>query len=190
MNALSKFSALRNVFLGPVCPYGHDHGGGSYRHRNNWTCAECQRERILRWHRSEAGKIARKKTKTKNKQRIIAAAKSYRKSIHERAMAYQREYIAKNKEWHTAYYRAYNPLRRARKLMATPKWADLDAIRSIYEEAELRSKENGVKYHVDHIVPLISDEVCGLHVPENLRIMVGVENIRKGNRRVPEWDIA
>lgn len=37
-------------------------------------------------------------------------------------------------------------------------------------------------YNVDHVVPVRSPVVCGLHVPWNMRIMKIKENSRKGNR--------
>lgn len=67
-------------------------------------------------------------------------------------------------------------LRRARKLQATPKWANLDKILEIYKEASSR------RMHVDHIVPLAHPRVCGLHVEWNLSILTPLENFKKNNR--------
>lgn len=72
--------------------------------------------------------------------------------------------------------------RRATQLNATPKWSDLEAIRRIYKEAKELCEKTGEEYHVDHIIPLKSKIVCGLHVPENLRIIPASENLSKGNR--------
>lgn len=72
--------------------------------------------------------------------------------------------------------------RRAAKLQATPKWADLDKVRLLYAEAQRLSMKTGTPYHVDHIVPLSSKKVCGLHCESNLQILPGEDNLRKGNR--------
>lgn len=72
------------------------------------------------------------------------------------------------------------------KRIATPKWADLDAIDSVYRDAKRMAQETGLKFHVDHIVPIKSDIVCGLHVHWNLCILSASDNIAKGNRSWPD----
>lgn len=86
------------------------------------------------------------------------------------------------KEYHSKYL-TDNPVknrikqskRRASVLGATPPWADLEAIAAVYA-----SCPEG--YHVDHIIPLKGKNVCGLHVSWNLQHLLGVENLKKGNR--------
>lgn len=75
-------------------------------------------------------------------------------------------------------YLANSAKYRASLLQATPIWSDTQAILGIYA-----SCPNG--YHVDHIYPLQSDWVCGLHVPTNLRCIPAKDNLVKGNRYVP-----
>lgn len=76
--------------------------------------------------------------------------------------------------------------RRARKLQATPSWANRFFIAEAYELAHRRTAIQGVKYVVDHIVPLKSDFVCGLHVEHNLQVIPENVNARKGNFFCPE----
>ena len=72
--------------------------------------------------------------------------------------------------------------RYARQLKATPAWSDQAAIDDIYQIAWLLTQMTGVPHEVDHILPLKSSWVCGLHVPENLQVLTKSENSRKKNR--------
>lgn len=76
--------------------------------------------------------------------------------------------------------------REATKLQATPSWADREKIEWFYAEAARLTLETGTQYHVDHIVPLKSKWVCGLHVHTNLQILTAVENQSKSNRYWPD----
>ncbi|NTF54936.1 hypothetical protein G6L12_08520 [Agrobacterium rhizogenes] len=98
----------------------------------------------------------------------------------------------RNSKWrkkNKPYIAAKAEERRAAKLMATPSWADLSEIKKIYEDCARITAETGIKHHVDHIVPLQSKWVCGLHVQSNLQILIGTDNTRKHNKFWPDmWD--
>lgn len=72
--------------------------------------------------------------------------------------------------------------------LRTPRWADADAIRAVYELAQRLSKETGIAHHVDHVIPLHGRLVSGLHVAENLRAIPAIENKRKSNLFNPNAD--
>ncbi|MBK1969831.1 MULTISPECIES: HNH endonuclease [Brevundimonas] len=58
--------------------------------------------------------------------------------------------------------------------------ADRNAIRAFYRLAKLLEKHNpGVRYHVDHIIPLSRG---GLHHQDNLQVMRADFNLRKSNK--------
>ena len=76
---------------------------------------------------------------------------------------------------------ACNKARKARKLHATPAWANKFIIEEAYALAQLRTKVMGFKWHVDHIVPLKSPLVCGLHTHDNLQVIPAVANLKKKN---------
>ncbi len=76
--------------------------------------------------------------------------------------------------------------RRAAKIRATPAWANQQKIAEIYAEARRLTKATGIRHEVDHIYPLQSDKVCGLHWEANLQIITEFENIQKLNRMPDE----
>lgn len=70
-------------------------------------------------------------------------------------------------------------MRTAYLALASPKWRDRDKIRAIYQEARDLTQLTGVEFHVDHYYPLQGQLCCGLHVPENLRVIEARENLSK-----------
>lgn len=95
------------------------------------------------------------------------------------------KYSKDNRERLRSYNAARVMKRHALKKQSIPKWADLEAIKGIYMFARKLERETGIPHHVDHIVPLQSDLVCGLHVESNLRVVTRAQNQSKGNRY---WD--
>jgi hypothetical protein len=80
---------------------------------------------------------------------------------------------------------AWTRQRQLAKIQRTPSWLTEDdhwLIEQAYELAQLRTSMFGFPWHVDHVIPLRGVKVSGLHVPNNLRVIPGAENSRKGNR--------
>lgn len=66
--------------------------------------------------------------------------------------------------------------------LASPAWRDKEKIARIYSERDKITAETGVAHHVDHVIPIQGDKVCGLHVHQNLEVIDAVENIVKKNK--------
>jgi hypothetical protein len=77
---------------------------------------------------------------------------------------------------------AYIIARQTRIKKATPVWADLDAIKQFYIEAQRLTKETGIQHEVDHVIPIKGKLVSGLHVPANLQILTKKQNQTKNAR--------
>lgn len=77
------------------------------------------------------------------------------------------------------YYNAMSAKRRAQELNACSPWADIDELDRIYA-----NRPDG--YHVDHIVPLQGQVVCGLHVENNLQYLPAKDNLAKSNSFDPD----
>jgi hypothetical protein len=122
-----------------------------------------------------------------------------RETINERARARHAERMAndpgyrQSKAAHSLRWIKANPAkalanvsrRDAQKLQAMPSWADKEQIQSFYDLAAAYRRA-GVECEVDHIVPLRSPLVCGLHVLANLELLGADRNKSKGNRHWPD----
>jgi hypothetical protein len=85
-------------------------------------------------------------------------------------------------------WRRQQALRAQQKAKATPVWVDAahhTRIRQVYAATQLLQEVTASIYHVDHIVPLVSDDVCGLHVWWNLQPLPEVVNVLKNNTLDP-----
>ena len=76
---------------------------------------------------------------------------------------------------------SHGEYRRALVYLGTSSWADMDKIKKVYQERDRMNEETGEIHHVDHIVPIVHDKVCGLHNQFNLRVITGYENMCKSN---------
>jgi hypothetical protein len=141
--------------------------------------------------------VVSERSRIKNKEKSDAARRRWRANNPLKVCAYARAALAKdyekklasNKRWQQAHPQkmcAYTSARRAAKLRSRPAWANKEAINRIYALRETAQRASGLALDVDHIVPLISPLVCGLHVESNLRIITAKKNRAKGNRHWPD----
>tara|TARA_R100000951_G_C2610929_1_gene171212 strand:- start:70 stop:765 length:696 start_codon:yes stop_codon:yes gene_type:complete len=107
-------------------------------------------------------------------------AVKYRKENPEVLIAYR------NTPQRKADNRAREKIRQIKKSHpAVPNWLTLEQKNEIIKlklkQQHIRDTQNK-EYHIDHIVPLNGETVCGLHVPWNLQLIPQKENLSKSNK--------
>ena len=148
------------------------------------VCKPCTSERGKKWHAA-------------NRERSISTKKAYMAANREKVAQYAKEWRAANADRSkalAAIWTANNPdkkrasvaRRRATLLRAIPAWARMDDIERFYTLADKLTAQTGIKAQVDHIVPLQSPLVCGLHCAANLSVLSEAHNKRKGNLYWPD----
>lgn len=174
---------IKYYFTGQPCIRGH-----IALRKTKGSCLECVKEdwvidnkKRSEKPKSEASKAAGKRYYEKNKEAVKARANARPKNE-------VSQYKKKHKENNPDYYKALTSVRKRRHRRASPPWLTKEhklAMRQLYLQAMELTKLTGERYVVDHRVPLISDVVCGLHVPWNLRVITQEENLRKSNKLEP-----
>lgn len=131
-------------------------------------CKICLYEQIVLW-------------KEKNKEKLNQIEAVYREQNREKLRAIAKRWRQNNK----GKKNADTARRFAAKMQRTPKWLTDEEKRRIvcyYQVAQMRNECSDTEWHVDHIIPLRGETVCGLHVPWNLRVIPAFDNISKSNR--------
>lgn len=135
-----------------------------------------------------------------NAERIRVIQAAWSRANKEKVKAFKKAWAVRNKEAVAEYgsnwgkanrdkTAAYCAGHRAAKITATPSWSNKTKMDSFYESADALNMLTGEWHHVDHIVPLNSDMVCGLHCEQNLQILPKIENLKKSNIWWPDmWE--
>jgi hypothetical protein len=181
--AEAKAAGAAYYFTGEPCKHGH-----IAPRKTKGACIEClqaewrkaadtRAEYFKSYNKREDVKERKHAWYQENREQVITAATA-------RPQHVKREYQQAWKERNTVWTRADTKARRRKHRRATPVWLSRkqkSEIRQLYQIAITMTQTTGEQYVVDHIYPLRSDVVCGLHVPWNLRVVTQAENLRKSN---------
>ena len=178
--------------VGIPCRKGHTTG----RYTVSRKCVQCAKDAALAWNKANPERYKEIKKRSRDP---VKESERYRKWRLENPDKVK----AKNANWQTKNWNKYLDIssrwknrnrghvnaktkeRRLSQIQRTPKWLtdqDFADIKKFYDLAHELSQAYGFPWHVDHIIPLKGKTVSGLHVVDNLQVIPGSENSRKGNR--------
>ena len=184
--AEAKATGSKYYFTGEPCKHGH-----IAPRKTKGACVECLK---VEWEKGNAARAeyfrqynSREDVKDRKNDWYVANRDKVIQTAATRPKAVLREYRNAWKRNNLLQIRADTKARRRKHRQATPKWLtrkQKSEIRQLYQIAITMTKTTGEQYVVDHIVPLRSEFVCGLHVPWNLRVITQEENLKKSNQLV------
>ena len=167
----SRCNETKVVALFPKAPTCVD-GYRSY-------CKSCNKIRLQKYHSTPEGKAVHlkgcRRWASENPNKVKAMKKKWRDSNKEACSRMSKDWGERNK----GKLASYCAERRARIKQAIPSWSGKKAIQNLY------SKASELGMEVDHIVPLSSKFVCGLHTIDNLQLLTPLDNASKGNFHWP-----
>jgi hypothetical protein len=187
----ARASGAPRYFTGVPCKSGHV----VERITKNGTCVECireiqtrsavrRKEKIAAWHATNRATLH-----VKEMQRRAANPETHRSSNRAWSQRNLEKVAASRAAWadkNTSRVSASRHRRRAQSRKAQPVWADVSRLTWFYQQAREESARRGEPIHVDHIVPIRSRFVCGLHNEFNLQLLSAAENRAKSNRWWPD----
>jgi 5-methylcytosine-specific restriction endonuclease McrA len=182
----AKKTGSKYYFTGQPCKHGH-----IAARKTKGACVECLKvewakgnetraDYFREYNKREDVKDRKNEWYQENREAVIEAAATRPAHV---LREYRNAWKANNK----TQVLADNKVRRRKHREATPPWLtrkQKSEIRQLYQIAITMTQTTGEQYVVDHIVPLRSHEVCGLHVPWNLRVITQEENLKKSNKLV------
>lgn len=197
----AKIAGLTQYFTGKPCKYGHVHT----RKVTNGGCVECHRLRSNSAYHEDidvqraSRRLSSKKYRERNPEKGVAYAKLYYERNTEVCNSRRKVYYQANKQRLLPQKKAKDRLyyennkedflirnrnRRAAKLERVPSWygeSDKRHMTFLTRECKRLKDLTGIRFHIDHIIPMRGDTVSGLHCKENWQILTAHDNLSKSN---------
>lgn len=162
--------------------------GKSSRARDGlqFQCKSCIREWNSLYYSKNSTKVKKKVNEYRlNNLDTIKVKKKQRVDSIKHTEEYKEKQKARRKIWNSnnkGKKNYYTAQRRAKKVQATPEWVDTEILQCYYDLAKGYENQGLGSFHVDHIIPLTNEYICGLNVPWNLQILRDTENMKKSNQ--------
>lgn len=162
-------------YVGRPCPIGHS----GERYTSDGGCVHC----AANYSASPQKKTYDAAYYAKNLDRIsgVNAARYSRRRAE--IMAAVQAWQDENPAAVRAYKEKNKAHRRQLSLRPAPWFGELDELvmGEARRLANAREVVTGLRWHVDHVMPLRGRSVCGLHVWNNIQVIPAVVNMRKSN---------
>lgn len=192
----AKEKGLKRYFTGKPCKKGHV----SERYVSTAICCECVRITRLKQRKSKREEYRRlaHEYRERNLEKARQCTRNHYYKNRDHYIEYSKEYYQHNKDdrlktmnvWrHNNKHRHTTYTKRFKKhgQQSIKYWGYKESMEQIYQESTRLRELLDVDFVVDHIIPLNSDTVCGLHCWHNLQILTREENTRKGNDYQQDW---
>jgi hypothetical protein len=189
----AKEQGLKRYFTGKACKHGHI--------TERWTvggdCVGCRL--VTTKNIDQPPTVSRKEYNKKWRIDNPEKAKKFYNNNKEYYKQCNVNWVNNNKEKYCQYqkdYKVLNPdktflygrLRRSKLTKTKTNWiGENQLIKQLYQKRDELNKLWGTNLQVDHIIPLTSDTVSGLHCWSNLQLLEGSINSSKSNTYQTDW---
>jgi hypothetical protein len=142
--------------------------------------------KVYREANNDLIKAQKKASYLRNRETTLAHVKKYTEANKEMKRKYAKKHYSENRHIYIAHAR-----KREARLSSGINDVFIERFKEIYNIASAISEETGVKYQVDHIIPLIGYSmingerkpvISGLHTPWNIQLLTENENRSKKNK--------
>lgn len=175
--AEAKALGLKKYYTDTPCPQGHV-GARLTRDYSCWTCQvkrQAAQKKRVRAQKSSALRVCQRCKQSVPAKKFMCMPDTKHP---EWCSKCRRNVFKHTRAKRTGKFAQLSVKRQIAERKQTPCWVKPKDLNLIYAYARFLRK-CGIDCHVDHIVPLRGKTVCGLHAPDNLRVIFSAMNMQK-----------